>query len=261
MLNESIIHQQGPLMCDGRLAHLLLPVLLLLRAPMLYSFGERICPNNCRCEGKTVHCDSSSLLEVPENITVGSQGLSLRYNELQTLLPYQFAHLEATAEPTFGPTSGFPPMLPTDMYDTLPPYRPRPIPNPTVPGHMSKNPRDSMSRPRPTQPPPPEYEHMTLHKVVVGSVALFFTMSLILTIVYVAWRRYPAATRLLQESSVVGRKRRKKSPEPEQNLSSQLQEYYMSYNPHAASPEALEVLGNGTGSCTCTLTRSRECEV
>ncbi|XP_020779619.1 leucine rich repeat transmembrane neuronal 4 like 1 [Boleophthalmus pectinirostris] len=544
----------GPLMCDGRLAHLLLPLLLLLRAPLLHSFGERTCPNNCRCEGKTVHCDSSSLLEVPENITVGCQGLSLRYNELHTLLPYQFAHLgqllwiyldhnqisavdsrafqgvrrlkelilssnritslhnstfhgipnlrsldlsynklevlqpgqfhglrklqnlhlrsnglsnipiraflecrslefldlgynrikaltrttflglqklmelhlehnqfsrinfflfprlanlrslylqwnrirvvnqglpwtwytlqkldlsgneiqtldpavfhclpnlqvlnlesnklsnvsqeavsawisltsislagniwdcgpgicplvgwlrnfrgtkdttmicsspkylqgekimeatrnhgiceetdyiltetpspmselisEATAEPTFAPTSGFPPMAPTDVYDPLPPYRPRPIPNPTVPGHMSKNPRDSMPRARSTLPPPPEYEHMTLHKVVVGSVALFFTMSLILTIVYVAWRRYPGATRLLQERSVVGRKRRKKSPEPEQNLSSQLQEYYMSYNP-AASPEALEVLGNGTGSCTCTLSRSRECE-
>ncbi|GLD66263.1 leucine-rich repeat transmembrane neuronal protein 4-like protein [Lates japonicus] len=42
-------------------------------------------------------------------------------------------------------------------------------------------------------------------------------MSLILTIIYVLWRRYPGATRLLQQRSMVGRKRRKKSPEPEQN--------------------------------------------
>ncbi|CAN9504811.1 unnamed protein product [Ophioblennius macclurei] len=151
-------------------------------------------------------------------------------------------------------------MLPTSTYGPLPPFRPRPIPDPTFPGHVSKDPRDSVIHPGSTHMPPPEMEHMTLHKVVVGSVALFFTMSLILTIIYVLWRRYPGATRLLQQRSMVGRKRRKKSPEPEQNLSSQLQEYYMSYNP-AATPEALEVLGNGTGSCTCTMSGSRECEV
>ncbi|XP_037547994.1 leucine rich repeat transmembrane neuronal 4 like 1 [Nematolebias whitei] len=524
----------SPLICDGRMTHFLLPLLLLLRAPLLLSFGERTCPNNCRCEGKTVHCDSSGFLDVPENISVGCQGLSLRYNELHTLLPYQFAHLsqllwiyldhnqisavdsrafqgvrrlkelilssnritslhnstfhgipnlrsldlsynkleilqpgqfhglrklqnlhlrsnglsnipiraflecrslefldlgynrikaltrttflglqklmelhlehnqfsrinfflfprlanlrslylqwnrirvvnqglpwtwytlqkldlsgneiqtldpavfhclpnlqvlnlesnklsnvsqeavsawisltsislagnmwdcgmgicplvawlrnfrgtkdttmicsspkhlqgekimevtrnhgiceendyfmtetpspmselisEATAEPTYAPTSGSPTSLP--------------------PRHMSKDSRNTVVHARPTHISPPVIEHMTLHKVVVGSVALFFTMSLILTIIYVLWRRYPGATRLLQQRSMVGRRRRKKSPEPEQNLSSQLQEYYMSYNP-AATPEALEVLGNGTGSCTCTISGSRECE-
>uniref|UniRef100_A0A8C6UI48 Leucine rich repeat transmembrane neuronal 4 like 1 n=1 Tax=Neogobius melanostomus TaxID=47308 RepID=A0A8C6UI48_9GOBI len=474
----------------GRLAHLLLPLVLLLRAPALQSFGARTCPNNCRCEGKTVHCDSSSLLEVPENITVGCQGLSLRYNELHVLLPYQFAHLgqllwiyldhnqisavdsrafqgvrrlkelilssnritslhnstfhgipnlrsldlsynkleilqpgqfhglrklqnlhlrsnglssiplraflecrslefldlgynriKALTRTTFLGLQKLMELhlehnqslylqwnrikvvnqgLPWTWYtlqkldlsgneiQTLDPAVYHCLPNLQVlnlesnklsnvsqeavsawisltsislagniwdcspgicplvawlrnfrgtkdttimcstPKYLQgekimdttrnhgiceeidyvltetpspiKNPRDSMSRPRSTSQPPPEYEHMTLHKVVVGSVAIFFTMSLILTIVYVAWRRYPVATRLLQQRSMVGRKRRKKSAEPEQNLSSQLQEYYMSYNP-AASPEALEVLGNGTGSCTCTLSSSRECEV
>ncbi|CAG11196.1 unnamed protein product, partial [Tetraodon nigroviridis] len=137
---------------------------------------------------------------------------------------------------------------------------PQPIPHPTFPGHISKGPRDSILRTRPTLASPPDLEHMTLHKVVVGSVALFFSMSLLLTILYVLWRRYPGATRLLHQRSMVVRKHRRKSPEPEQNLSSQLQEYYMSYNP-AATPEALEVLGNGTGSCTCTMSSSRECEV
>ncbi|XP_031133439.1 leucine rich repeat transmembrane neuronal 4 like 1 [Sander lucioperca] len=544
----------GPMLCDGRLTHLLFPLLLLLRAPLLFSFNERTCPNSCRCEGKTVHCDSAGFLDVPENISVGCQGLSLRYNELHTLLPYQFAHLsqllwiyldhnqisavdsrafqgvrrlkelilssnritslhnstfhgipnlrsldlsynkleilqpgqfhglrklqnlhlrsnglsnipiraflecrslefldlgynrikaltrttflglqklmelhlehnqfsrinfflfprlanlrslylqwnrikvvnqglpwtwytlqkldlsgneiqtldpavfhclpnlqvlnlesnklsnvsqeavsawisltsislagnmwdcgtgicplvawlrnfrgtkdttmicsspkylqgekimeatrnhgiceetdyvltetpspmselisEATGEPTFAPTSGSPPMPPASTFGPVPPFRPRPIAHPTFPGQMSKDPRDSVASTRPTLIPPPELEHMTLHKVVVGSVALFFTMSLILTIIYVLWRRYPGATRLLQQRSMVGRRRRTKSPEPEQNLSSQLQEYYMSYNP-AATPEALEVLGNGTGSCTCTISGSRECE-
>lgn len=167
---------------------------------------------------------------------------------------------EGTTEPTYAPTSGSPPMPPTSTFGPPPPFRPRPIPHPTFPGHMSKDQRDSKTRTRPTLISPPDMEHMTLHKVVVGSVALFFSMSLLLTILYVLWRRYPGATRLLQQRSMVGRKRRKKSPEPEQNLSSQLQEYYMSYNP-AATPEALEVLGNGTGSCTCTISGSRECEV
>ncbi|XP_049594063.1 leucine rich repeat transmembrane neuronal 4 like 1 [Syngnathus scovelli] len=542
----------GPMLNDGRVTHLLFPLLLLLRVPLLFSFVERTCPNSCRCEGKTVNCDSSAFLDVPENISVGCQGLSMRYNELHTLLPYQFAHLgqllwiyldhnqisavdsrafqgvrrlkelimssnkitslhnstfhgipnlrsldlsynkleilqpgqfhglrklqnlhlrsnglsnipiraflecrslefldlgynrikaltrttflglqklmelhlehnqftrinfflfprlanlrslylqwnrikvvnqglpwtwytlqkldlsgneiqildpavfhclpnlqvlnlesnklsnvsqeavsawisltsislagniwdcttgicplvawlrnfrgtkdttmicsspkylqgekimeatrnhaiceetdyvltetpspmselfsEATNEPTFAPTSGSPLISPT--YDPHPPFRPQPIPRPTFPGHMSKDPRDSVARSRPTHVLPPEIEHMTLHKVVVGSVALFFSMSLILTIVYVLWRRYPGATRLLHQRSMVGRKCRKKSPEPEQDLSTQLQEYYMSYNP-AATPEALEVLGNGTGSCTCTMSSSRECE-
>uniref|UniRef100_A0A665V7T1 Leucine rich repeat transmembrane neuronal 4 like 1 n=1 Tax=Echeneis naucrates TaxID=173247 RepID=A0A665V7T1_ECHNA len=479
-----------PLLCDGRLTHLLFPLLLLLRAPLLLSFGERTCPNSCRCEGKTVHCDSSGFIDVPENITIGCQGLSLRYNELHTLLPYQFAHLgqllwiyldhnqisavdsrafqgvrrlkelilssnritslhnstfhgipnlrsldlsynkleilqpgqfhglrklqnlhlrsnglsnipiraflecrslefldlgynriKALTRTTFLGLQKlmelhlehnqfsrinfflFPRLanlrslylqwnrirvvnqgLPWTWYtlqkldlsgneiQTLDPAVFHCLPNLQVlnlesnklsnvsqeavsawisltsislAGNMwdcgtgicplvawlrnfrgSKDTTMICSNPKYlqgekimeatrnhgiceetdyvlTETPSPtsdKIEHMTLHKVVVGSVALFFTMSLILTIIYVLWRRYPGATRLLQQRSMVGRKRRKKSPEPEQNLSSQLQEYYMSYNP-AATPEALEVLGNGTGSCTCTISGSRECEV
>ncbi|XP_077479556.1 leucine-rich repeat transmembrane neuronal protein 4-like [Stigmatopora argus] len=542
----------GPMLNDGRVTHLLFPLLLLLRVPLLFSFGERTCPNSCRCEGKTVNCDSSGFLDVPENISVGCQGISLRYNELHSLLPYQFAHLgqllwiyldhnqisavdgrafqgvrrlkelimssnkilslhnstfhgipnlrsldlsynkleilqsgqfhglrklqnlhlrsnglsnipiraflecrslefldlgynrikaltrttflglqklmelhlehnqftrinfflfprlanlrslylqwnrikvvnqglpwtwytlqkldlsgneiqsldpavfhclpnlqilnlesnklsnvsqeavsawisltsvslagniwdcaggicplvawlrnfrgtkdttmicsspkylqgekimdatrshgiceetddvltetpspmsevfsEATNEPTFAATSESPFWPPT--LGRHPPFGAEPIPRPTFPGHMSQDPRDSVARSRPTHVLPPDIEHLTLHKVVVGSVALFFSMSLILTIIYVLWRRYPGATRLLHQRSMVGRKCRKKSPEPEQDLSTQLQEYYMSYNP-AASPEALEMLGNGSGSCTCTISSSRECE-
>ncbi|XP_059894875.1 leucine rich repeat transmembrane neuronal 4 like 1 isoform X1 [Gadus macrocephalus] len=567
----------GPWLPDERLAHLPFPLLLLLlQAPLLLCFGERTCPNSCRCEGKIVHCDSAGFLDVPENITVGCQGLSLRYNELHTLLPYQFAHLnqllwiyldhnhisaldsrafqgvrrlkelilssnritslhnatfhgipnlrsldlsynklevlqpgqfhgmrklqnlhlrsngltnipiraflecrslefldlsynrikaltrttflglqrlmelhlehnqfsrinfflfprlanlrslylqwnrirvvnqglpwtwytlqkldlsgneiqtldpavfhclpnlqilnlesnklsnvsqeavsawisltaislagnmwdcgagicplvawlrnfrgnkdttmicsspktlqgekimeatrshgiceesdyyqtetpsptlellsETVSDAMFALTSASTPLHTTTVAApvTQPPSRPEPVPYPVpypiFPGHVSKGPRERLlPRGRPTPPirlatppppPPPPHPpetHMTLHKVVVGSVAMFFTLSLVMTIIYVLWRRYPEAPRQLlhQQRSMVTRKHRKKSPEPEQNLSSQLQEYYMSYNP-AATPEALEVMGNGSGSCTCTISGSRECEL
>uniref|UniRef100_A0A4W4FHW7 Leucine rich repeat transmembrane neuronal 4 like 1 n=1 Tax=Electrophorus electricus TaxID=8005 RepID=A0A4W4FHW7_ELEEL len=147
------------------------------------------------------------------------------------------------------------------IYSPLSPHLPQPLPHPTIPSFTDTDTRGT--------PPPsnsllvtlsPEQENLSFHKVIVGGVALFFSTSLILTVVYVSCRRYTGATRLLQQHSVVGRKRRKKSPEPEQNLSSQMQEYYMSYNP-AATPEAMDVLANGTSTCTCTISGSRECEV
>uniref|UniRef100_A0A672LM86 Leucine rich repeat transmembrane neuronal 4 n=1 Tax=Sinocyclocheilus grahami TaxID=75366 RepID=A0A672LM86_SINGR len=60
---------------------------------LLLSKGERMCPVSCRCEGKIVYCESGAFQDVPENISLGCQGLSLRYNSLLLLLPYQFAHL------------------------------------------------------------------------------------------------------------------------------------------------------------------------
>uniref|UniRef100_A0A671KKD1 Leucine rich repeat transmembrane neuronal 4 like 2 n=1 Tax=Sinocyclocheilus anshuiensis TaxID=1608454 RepID=A0A671KKD1_9TELE len=104
--------------------------------------------------------------------------------------------------------------------------------------------------------PEPEFEHMTFHKIIAGSVALFLSVSLILLVIYVSWRRYPNSMRQLQQHSI-RRKRRKKSPEPEHNINSQLQEYYLSYN--HANAETMDSLVNG--ACTCTISGSRECEV
>uniref|UniRef100_A0A8C7DN41 Leucine rich repeat transmembrane neuronal 4 like 2 n=1 Tax=Oncorhynchus kisutch TaxID=8019 RepID=A0A8C7DN41_ONCKI len=59
----------------------------------LLTKGERMCPASCRCEGKIVYCESGIFQDIPENISTGCQGLSLRFNRLATLLPYQFAHL------------------------------------------------------------------------------------------------------------------------------------------------------------------------
>ncbi|KAL2099952.1 hypothetical protein ACEWY4_004346 [Coilia grayii] len=175
---------------------------------------------------------------------------------------------EPTPEQTTPYFSPFAPLRPPVAPSPKPPRVPPPLPQPKAPGHGGPDRRYPPPPPPPQTTPPPESFELTLppepqrisfHKVVVGSVALFFSVSLISTVVYVFWKRLPGLARLFQQRATVGRKRRKKSPEPEQNLSSQLQEYYMSYNP-AASPEGMDVLANGTGACTCTISGSRECE-
>ncbi|KAK2871306.1 hypothetical protein Q8A67_023833 [Cirrhinus molitorella] len=181
---------------------------------------------------------------------------------LQTFDPNYDLTPEPT-EPTMSPTTPPPPLPSPASEAPFPPPHPRPPQRPTLPSRANPDPRDSHQWTPSTSDsllvtPAPEQDNVSFHKVVMGGVALFLSVSLVLSVIYVSWKRYPGATRLLQQSSV-GRKRRKKSQEPEQNLSSQLQEYYMSYNP-AATPEALEVLGNGTGTCTCTISGSRECE-
>ncbi|TRY65441.1 hypothetical protein DNTS_008772 [Danionella cerebrum] len=180
---------------------------------------------------------------------------------LQTYDP-RFDLTSDPIEPTMALTTTPPPPRPSPVFKApFPLPHPHPPHYPTIPSQQNSDLRDSLPWTQSSSnslfvTPSPEQDGVLLHKVVMGSVALFFSLSLILSVIYVTWKRYPSAIRLLQQSSV-GRKRRKKSQEPEQNLSSQLQEYYMSYNP-AATPEALEVLGNGTGSCTCTLSGSRE---
>ncbi|XP_035236042.1 leucine-rich repeat transmembrane neuronal protein 4 isoform X1 [Anguilla rostrata] len=136
------------------------------------------------------------------------------------------------------------------------------LPQPIIPNLADMDSRNS----RPATPPSsdnlpftpePEFEHMSFHKIIAGSVALFLSVSLILLVIYVSWKRYPNTMRQLQQHSM-GRKRRKKVQESEPNLNSQLQEYYMSYNP--TNSETMDVLVNGTSSCTCTISGSRECE-
>ncbi|KAG7248487.1 hypothetical protein CRUP_035052, partial [Coryphaenoides rupestris] len=110
-------------------------------------------------------------------------------------------------------------------------------------------------------PPPPEQdgEPVSFHKIVAGSVALFLSVAMILLVIYVSWKRYPSSVKQLQEHSAAARKRRKKARETERTLSSPLQEYYVDYKP--TNSEAMDVLVNGTGPCTYTISGSRECEV
>uniref|UniRef100_A0A672JER2 Leucine rich repeat transmembrane neuronal 4 like 2 n=1 Tax=Salarias fasciatus TaxID=181472 RepID=A0A672JER2_SALFA len=105
--------------------------------------------------------------------------------------------------------------------------------------------------------PEQQFEHMAFHKIIAGSVALFLSVSLILLVIYVSWRRYPNTMRQLQQHSV-NHKRRKKARKQEQDLNSQLQEYYLSYH---SNSEAMDSLVNETRPCTCTISGSIECEV
>ncbi|XP_013857930.1 leucine-rich repeat transmembrane neuronal protein 4 [Austrofundulus limnaeus] len=108
-------------------------------------------------------------------------------------------------------------------------------------------------------PPDQDLEPVSFHKIVAGSVALFLSVAMILLVIYVSWKRYPNSVKQLQEHSAAARKRRKKPRETERTLSSPLQEYYVDYKPN--NSEAMDVLVNGTGPCTYTISGSRECEV
>lgn len=108
-------------------------------------------------------------------------------------------------------------------------------------------------------PPEQDMEPVSFHKIVAGSVALFLSVAMILLVIYVSWKRYPSSVKQLQEHSAAARKRRKKARETERTLSSPLQEYYVDYKP--TNSEAMDVLVNGTGPCTYTISGSRECEV
>ncbi|XP_030621089.1 leucine-rich repeat transmembrane neuronal protein 4, partial [Chanos chanos] len=105
--------------------------------------------------------------------------------------------------------------------------------------------------------PEQEFEHVSFHKIIAGSVALFLSVAMILLVIYVSWKRYPSSMKQLQQHSMV-RKRRKKVRETERTLSSPLQEYYVDYKP--TNSETMDVLVNGTGPCTYTISGSRECE-
>uniref|UniRef100_A0A3B1KFI0 Leucine rich repeat transmembrane neuronal 4 n=1 Tax=Astyanax mexicanus TaxID=7994 RepID=A0A3B1KFI0_ASTMX len=133
-------------------------------------------------------------------------------------------------------------------------------------GGSRKGKGTSLQHPTPSRPPqsdvsPPEqdFEPVSFHKIVAGSVALFLSVAMILLVIYVSWKRYPSSVKQLQENSSSARKRRKKSRETERTLSTPLQEYYVDYKP--SSSEATDVLVNGTGPCTYTISGSRECEV
>ncbi len=113
---------------------------------------------------------------------------------------------------------------------------------------------------QPAVPPPEQdFEPVSFHKIVAGSVALFLSVAMILLVIYVSWKRYPSSVKQLQENSAAARKRRKKSRETERTLSTPLQEYYVDYKPN--NTEGTDVLVNGTGPCTYTISGSRECEV
>uniref|UniRef100_K7EZ21 Leucine rich repeat transmembrane neuronal 4 n=1 Tax=Pelodiscus sinensis TaxID=13735 RepID=K7EZ21_PELSI len=141
------------------------------------------------------------------------------------------------------------------------PQRPLFIPKPTISKLESNQMTSVMPSPSPDLPTPgaePEYEHVSFHKIIAGSVALFLSVAMILLVIYVSWKRYPASMKQLQQHSLMKR-RRKKARESERQMNSPLQEYYVDYKP--TNSETMDVSVNGSGPCTFTISGSRECEV
>ena len=89
-------------------------------------------------------------------------------------------------------------------------------------------------------------------------MALLLSVAIILLVIYVSWKRYPSRIKQLQQRSSVT-KRQKKARETNRSVSSPLQEYYVDYKP--SHSETMDVLVNGTGPYTYTISGSRECEV
>uniref|UniRef100_A0A3P9HZT9 Leucine rich repeat transmembrane neuronal 4 like 2 n=1 Tax=Oryzias latipes TaxID=8090 RepID=A0A3P9HZT9_ORYLA len=186
---------------------------------------------------------SVCLFEEPSTATIII--LSTTKTEDVTTFPVQFGVTHLTH--TVSPSKKF----------TLSPVRPTEADRKTSESTTMTFPSD-ISLETPTLfIPELQFEHMTFHKIIAGSVALFLSVSLILLVIYVSWRRYPNTMRQLQQHSV-NHKRRKKVHKQEQDLNSQLQEYYLSYH---SNSEAMDSLVNETRPCTCTISGSIECEV
>nr|XP_020863412.1 leucine-rich repeat transmembrane neuronal protein 4 isoform X1 [Phascolarctos cinereus] len=141
------------------------------------------------------------------------------------------------------------------------PQKPLIVLKPTVSKLETTQPTPITPSPSPGFPMPgtePEYEHVSFHKIIAGSVALFLSVAMILLVIYVSWKRYPASMKQLQQHSLMKR-RRKKARESERQMNSPLQEYYVDYKP--TNSETMDVSVNGSGPCTYTISGSRECEV
>ncbi|KAF4018856.1 hypothetical protein G4228_010578, partial [Cervus hanglu yarkandensis] len=140
----------------------------------------------------------------------------------------------------------------------------RALPKPTFkpklprPKHESKPPLPPTAGA--TEPGPEtdaDTEHISFHKIIAGSVALFLSVLVILLVIYVSWKRYPASMKQLQQRSLMRRHRKKKRQSLKQ-MTPSTQEFYVDYKP--TNTETSEMLLNGTGPCTYSKSGSRECE-
>ncbi|XP_078080546.1 leucine-rich repeat transmembrane neuronal protein 4-like [Mustelus asterias] len=137
---------------------------------------------------------------------------------------------------------------------------------PTFKTRLPKANADNKSQyplPASTSPPEPNsdsdvIEPVSFHKIIAGSVALFLSVLVILLVIYVSWKRYPASMKQFQQRSL-GRRRRRKKRQTLRQMVPSTQEYYIDYKP--AHSEATEMLMNGTASCNFNKSGSRECEV
>ncbi|XP_016342957.1 leucine-rich repeat transmembrane neuronal protein 1-like [Sinocyclocheilus anshuiensis] len=100
---------------------------------------------------------------------------------------------------------------------------------------------------------------MQIHKVVTGTMALIFSFLIMVLILYVSWKCFPAGIRQLRQCFTSQRRKQKQKQTMQQMATTSASEYYVDYKPNHI--EGALVIINEYGSCTCQQQASRECEV
>lgn len=163
---------------------------------------------------------------------------------------------------TYNICTATPTPIPSTTLPLTTAFQPELQPHPTQSAVDKKLTWNRTASPTPSEASPtiplPDTEYVSFHKIIAGSVALFLSVAIILLVIYVSWKRYPSSIKQLQQRSAV-KKRQKKARETERSFNSPLQEYYVDYKP--SHSETMDVLVNGTGPYTYTISGSRECEV
>ncbi|MBN3305000.1 LRRT1 protein, partial [Amia calva] len=100
---------------------------------------------------------------------------------------------------------------------------------------------------------------MQIHKVVTGTMALIFSFLIVVLMLYVSWKCFPASVRQMRQCFTTQRRKQKQKQTMQQMSAMTAQEYYVDYKPNHI--EGALVIINEYGSCTCQQQPSRECEV
>ncbi|XP_069060762.1 leucine-rich repeat transmembrane neuronal protein 1 [Pleurodeles waltl] len=110
-----------------------------------------------------------------------------------------------------------------------------------------------------TLPSEPSENTVQIHKVVTGTMALIFSFLIVVLVLYVSWKCFPAGLRHLRQCFVAQRRKQKQKQTMHQMAAMSAQEYYVDYKPNHI--EGALVIINEYGSCTCHQQPARECEV
>uniref|UniRef100_A0A4W3IL55 Leucine rich repeat transmembrane neuronal 1 n=1 Tax=Callorhinchus milii TaxID=7868 RepID=A0A4W3IL55_CALMI len=107
--------------------------------------------------------------------------------------------------------------------------------------------------------PEPRENTIQVHKVITGTMALLFSFLIVVLVLYVSWKCFPAGLRHLRQCFVTQRRKQKQQQTMHQMAAMSTQEYYVDYKPNHI--EGALVIINDYGSCSCHQQPSRECEV
>ncbi|XP_076871698.1 leucine-rich repeat transmembrane neuronal protein 1 [Brachyhypopomus gauderio] len=100
---------------------------------------------------------------------------------------------------------------------------------------------------------------MQIHKVVTGTMALIFSFLIVVLVLYVSWKCFPAGVRQARQCLSSQRRKQKQKQTMQQMVTMATPEYYVDYKPNHI--EGALVIINEYGSCTCQPQAARECEV